>query len=204
MSSDGQSVKPEHLKIVPDEPPKAWDPFDPECLKAQGRDDEIAVEKVLLAVPVRKPRPGDFFRVHPDPDLSAVIKVFKSDDGETYLVNPAVQDIFGQQVVTVRLFYCFSRYGGPFLWPVRVPVNGEKDNSYWETARAAAAKAIDDWHRIETNLVAKNYVAVRARGTIPAPAWPELPYPDILQLAFKNAVINNPDHSVVKSFLGEI
>jgi hypothetical protein len=203
MSNDAQNVKPD-LKIVPPETPKAWDPFDPESLKAQGRGDEIAVEKVLLAVAVRKPRKGEFFRVHPDPDLSAIIKVFKSDDGDTYLVNPVVQDVFGQQVVTVRLFYCVNRYGDPFLWPVRVPTNGEKDNSYWETARAAAAKAVDDWFRIEANLTAKNYAATRAQGALPAPAWPELPYPEVLQLAFKNAVVDNRDHTLVRTFLGEI
>jgi hypothetical protein len=50
--------------------------------------------------------------------------------------------VFGRQIELVRLYYCVGRYGDVFLWPVRVPDEGERDNSYWETARLAAAKAM--------------------------------------------------------------
>jgi hypothetical protein len=43
------------------------DPFDLDALRVEGLDD-IGVEKVLLTVPVRKPRKTEFFRVHPDED----------------------------------------------------------------------------------------------------------------------------------------
>jgi len=136
--------------------------------------------------------------------MSVTTKLYKSDDGETFLVNPAVSDVFGRQIVRVTLYYCVSRYGHPFLWPVRVPEDGEKDNSYWQTARLAADKAIEAWIRIEANQTAKNYSLALARGDLPEPRWPDLPLREVLELAFRDATINDRDHLLVKSFLGEV
>ena len=183
---------------------KSWDPYNVEALKALGRGEETAIEKVLLAVPVRKPRKGEFFRVHPDPDMSITTKLYRSDDGENFLVNPAVADVFGRQIVRVTLYCCVTRFADPFLWPVRVPDEGERDNSYWETARLAAIKAIESWVRIEANQAAKNYSLALARGDLPEPCWPSMSLPEIIELAFKNATIKDRDHLLVQSFLGEV
>ena len=66
--------------------------------------------------------------------MSITTKLYRSGDREHFLVNPAVWDVFGRQIVRVTLYFCVGRYGDPFLWPVRVPDEGERDNSYWETA----------------------------------------------------------------------
>ena len=147
-TSENEAARDERDDNVLKLPPKdeAWNPFDVEALKALGRGDEAAVEKVILKIEVRKPGKGEFFRTHPDPEMSVTTKLYKSDDGETFLVNPAVSDVFGRQIVRVTLYYCVNRYGDPFLWPVRVPEDGEKDNSYWQTARLAADKAIEAWN----------------------------------------------------------
>ena len=205
-TSENEAARDERDDNVLKLPPKeeAWNPFDVEALKALGRGDEAAVEKVLLKVEVRKPRKGEFFRTHPNPEMSVTTKLYKSDDGETFLVNPAVSDVFGRQIVRVTLYYCVSRYGHPFLWPVRVPEDGEKDNSYWQTARLAADKAIEAWIRIEANQTAKNYSLALARGDLPEPRWPDLPLREVLELAFRDATINDRDHLLVKSFLGEV
>ena len=49
-------------------PPAAPDPFDLDFLRFDPSLTEgIGVRKVLNTVPVRKPNPQDFIRVHPDP-----------------------------------------------------------------------------------------------------------------------------------------
>ncbi|HEV2901128.1 MAG TPA: hypothetical protein VGX71_25465 [Pseudaminobacter sp.] len=181
-----------------------WDPFNPESLRAQGRDEEIGVQKVLLSVSVRKPKKGEFFRTHTDPDMHIVTKLYKNDDGESFIVSPGLQDVFGRQVVPVCLYFCVSRYGDPFLWPIRLPGDDGRDNSYWQTARDAAKRAETSWVRIEANQAAKNYSLALALGELPPPVWPELPLPEILELAFKNSVIKNRDDLMVKQFLGEV
>jgi hypothetical protein len=51
------------LKLPPKE--ESWDPFNVEALKALGRGEEAAVEKLLLRIPVRKPGKGEFFSTDP-------------------------------------------------------------------------------------------------------------------------------------------
>ena len=69
------------LKLPPKE--ESWDPFNVEALKALGRGEEAAVEKLLLAIPVRKPGKGEFFRVHPDPEMSITTKLYRSATAKT-------------------------------------------------------------------------------------------------------------------------
>ena len=58
--------------------------------------------------------------------------------------------------------------------------------------------------RIEANQIAKNYSLALARGDLPEPPWPDLPLPEVIELAFRNAIIKDRDHVLVKSFLGEV
>src|SRR3954471_13058142 len=108
MANTGKAAAtPESEPNVIKLPPKseAWDPYDVEALKALGRGEEVTVEKALLAVDVRKPRKGEFFRVHSDPELSITTKIYRDADGQSFLVNPQVADVFGRQIVLVRLYF---------------------------------------------------------------------------------------------------
>jgi hypothetical protein len=51
-----------NLKAVSEEP---TDPFDPAALRINAVAD-VDVEKILTAVPVRRPNRNEFFRVHPE------------------------------------------------------------------------------------------------------------------------------------------
>ena len=56
------------LGTTPDTPP---DPFNPDNLRlSQSFAETVGVKKLLTTVPVRKPSPQDFVRVHPDPNIS--------------------------------------------------------------------------------------------------------------------------------------
>jgi hypothetical protein len=44
----------------------------------------VETEELLVNVPVRRPRSGEFFRVHPDPEMSMPISIF--DDRDEQLV----------------------------------------------------------------------------------------------------------------------
>jgi hypothetical protein len=68
----------------------APDPFDLSALRlSQNFLETAGVKKQLLTVPVRKPNPQDFVRVHPDPAYRAdLLAVELKDDRETYVVRP--------------------------------------------------------------------------------------------------------------------
>ena len=42
------------------------DPFDPAALRISTNFEAVSVKRVIVAVPVRKPKRQDFIRVHPD------------------------------------------------------------------------------------------------------------------------------------------
>ena len=57
----------------------------------QNFTESAGVKKLLTSVPVRKPSPQDFVRVHPDAGFRENIAVIElKDDREVYLVPPVV------------------------------------------------------------------------------------------------------------------
>ena len=55
---------------TPQAPP---DPFDPANLRlSQSFTETVGVKKLLTTVPVRKPSPQEFVRVHPDPEYREI------------------------------------------------------------------------------------------------------------------------------------
>jgi hypothetical protein len=101
------------------------------------------------------------------------------------------------------LVCCIYRDGSPRLWPVKFPKDGEKDNSAWISARAAAKAAIEKW----TSLVwVRSAYTTRdaLEGFAPDPDWSKLPsFDELARLAFgTNGVIRSTDHDVYRELFG--
>jgi hypothetical protein len=80
------------------------DPFNPETLRT-GVTANIEVEQVLTAVPVRKPKRTEFFRVHPGPDYTVDTYLLERDTGmdtDAYLVVPELQHLVLSELRRVR------------------------------------------------------------------------------------------------------
>jgi hypothetical protein len=104
---------------------------------------------------------------------------------------------------SVKLHLAIERHAEkPFVWPVRFPSRGGKDNEYWRTAREAAEIAKTEWLRIDAG--AGSYDFYRPRVTFGDPAWPKISFSEILRIAFKNRLINGPDHIVMQTLRGEV
>jgi hypothetical protein len=89
--SDNLTVDPEHQSVNGSGPakPEATDPFDINRIRSASLED-IGVERVTLTIPVRRPARNEFFRVHPDPDMTVDWYVVERDDDmdhETYWVT---------------------------------------------------------------------------------------------------------------------
>jgi hypothetical protein len=48
------------------------------------------------------------------------------------------------------------------------------------------------------------YEVFEATGELPEPQWPELPFSQILQIAFKDKYIDSLDHPVLRKLRGEV
>lgn len=137
------------------EPDKHYDPFDLKTIRINQATLSGSATKLVSSYSVRKPRKNAFFRVHPaeDHQVESFIYVDKDERGmekETYFVDSGfalqIEDadlaILFQKVV---LHLVIERHAEkPFVWPLKYPIPGGKDNDYWRSAREHAETGCGD------------------------------------------------------------
>jgi hypothetical protein len=118
-------------------------PLDPaKFVLDQSFMDGPSVKEILLTVPVRKPSRHDFVRVNPDPAyrMGPVAVIEFRDEGELYLVDPAIARSLQGEFAAAMIYTAINRQGIVFLWPVKVPKEDGPGNT-WHTSAMAAAEA---------------------------------------------------------------
>jgi hypothetical protein len=180
-------------------------PFDPSSLRLdQSFADTVGVKKLLTTVPVRKPNRQDFVRVHPDPAYrltpAAIIEV--KEDREIYLVTPRMAQALPGEFAPATLYTAINRQGTLHVWPVKLPMPDGRQNEWHRSAAEAAERAMSKWLRISANMSLGAYEMAEALGAIPEPEWPDLPFDEILKIAFHGRIVDSPDHPLVQRLRG--
>lgn len=181
------------------------DPFDPAALRLdQSYADTVGVKKLLTTVPVRKPNRQDFVRVHPDPEyrLTPAATIEVKDEGEVYLVTPNIAPGLAGEFSTVTLFTTISRQGTLHLWPVKLPDPDGRYNEWHRSAAEAAERAMSKWVRVTSSRSLGAYELFEASGELPEPVWPEFSFQEILKIAFRDRIVDRPDHPLVQKLKG--
>ena len=179
--------------------------FDPASLRLdQNFAETVGVKKLLNTVPVRKPNRQDFVRVHRDMGYrltpAAIIEL--KEDREVYLVRPDMARELPGEFTAATLYTTINRQGVLHLWPVKLPGPDGRHNEWHRSAAEAAELAINEWVRVTANMSLKAYEVFLATGDMPEPTWPDLPFEKILEIAFRDRIIGNPDHPVVQRLRG--
>jgi hypothetical protein len=190
--------------------PAGPDPFDPASLRlSQDFAAGMGVKKALLSVPVRKPDKAWFVRVHPNEEYrlqTAVIELKEDRGGETYLVAPPLwPELATEATFSPRAFFtAVSRQGVVFLWPIRLPGADGRVDEWSRTALEAADMAAKGWVRVAANMGLGAYDVFQATGPLPDPDWPDVPFRELLRIAFKDRFISDPNHPVLRRLRGEV
>jgi hypothetical protein len=181
------------------------DPFNPRNLRLSQRfGDRQDVRKIVVSVPVRKPHRQEFFRTHPDPEMSIEVALLElKADRQIYLVDPDLAPYLPGEAVPKILITTISSHGALFLWPIRLPDEQGRLDSWNEVALEAAERAKSVWIRLMANMGAQTYDVLQAAGTFPDPDWPDVPLQRLLQMAFQDRFIDDIDHDVLKRLRGE-
>jgi hypothetical protein len=66
-----------------------------------------------------------------------------------------------------------------------------------------ADAAMHNWVAMEGDRAASAYKYFRALGELGPPAWSELSFQELIRLGFKDRVVSNGDHPVVRDLKGE-
>jgi hypothetical protein len=73
----------------------------------------------------------------------------------------------------------------------------------WHRSRREAAElAMTRWVRAKANMNLGAYEISVAESIMVEPQWPDLPFSEILRLAFRDRLIDRLDHSVLKRLRG--
>ena len=192
------------LVVDPAPAPTAPDPFNIASLRLNPSFIETAgVKKLITTVPVRKPSPQDFVRVHPAAEYREnFAMVDLKDDREEYLVHPTIMPELTGEVVYKTVFTAVNRQGVVFLWPVRLPAPDDRRSEWSRSAREAAELAMTRWVRVKANMFLGAYEITVAESVMADPVWPELSFSDLVQVAFRGRVITTLDHPVIKRLRG--
>jgi hypothetical protein len=181
------------------------DPFNPAALRLdQSYADTVGVKKLLTTVPVRKPNRQDFVRVHPDPDYrltpAAIIEV--KEDREIYLVTPNMAQQLPGEFALATLYTAINRQGVPFLWPVKLPGPDGKHNEWHRSAAEAAERAKDQWVPVTANMSLGAYDIVVATGNLSEPEWSDVSFQDLLRIGFRDHIVDQLDHPLIRRLRG--
>ena len=122
------------------------DPFDLTKLRvSQDFLETTSVKKLLTTVPVRKPGPQEFFRVHPSPKYRSLLAFLElKDEREIYFVDLAAVPELQSECFLANLFTAINRSGVLFLWPVRVPATYGRAPLDWHTSAASGRPTCHD------------------------------------------------------------
>ena len=101
------------------------------------------------------------------------------------------------------LFLAITKQGNVFFWPAKLPGMDGRSNSWNQSALAAAKIAESRWVRLSANLPAGLYDVHEAADNLTDPTWPELSFPELLKLCFKDRFIRALNHPLLKLLRGE-
>jgi hypothetical protein len=170
----------------------------------QSYADTVGVKKLLTTVPVRKPNRQDFVRVHDDPRYrltpAAVIEV--KEDREVYLVTPEMAQALPGEFSMVTLYTTINRQGTLHIWPVKLPTPDGRQNEWHRSAAEAAERAMKKWVRVTSSMSLGAYEIFEASGDLPEPGWPDIPFEEILKIAFRERLVDRADHPLVQRLQG--
>lgn len=190
----------------PTDAPKAPNPFDLDALRrAANYSVSAPVENVLTTVPCRKPGKQEFVRVRPGEAWQAQLNLLEieNDQGkEVYLVAPAICQELAKETRLILLVVAINRSGVSFLWPLKLAGPDDKPNSWYDSARVAAKLAEEHWVRVTSNMSSKSYETAKARVAIPEPEWPDKSLQELIEVCFRDRLIDSLEHPVVQQLWG--
>jgi hypothetical protein len=185
------------------------DPFDLASLRlSQDFASAVGVKKLVTTIPVKKPSKEWFVRTHPGPDyrLQTAVLELKEGDRETYLVAPNLwPGLSSDPTFSPRLLVtAINREGVLFLWPIRLPGADGKLDEWSRSAMDAADEAKRRWVRTTANMSLGAYDLAVASGQVAEPEWPKIGFQEIIKIAFRDKMISDWNHPVLRRLRGEV
>ena len=210
--SDKQQPTQETKQMIDDdkvqkESKEILNPFAPDSLRLSSDfDAKLGVKKALLTVPVRKPAKEWWIQTHPDESYRLPTAIIELKEArEIYLVAPGLwPQLAGESTFGAKmLITAINRQNVPFIWPIRMPGSDGRIDHWSRSALEGADIARKGWVRVQANMALGAYDVFETEAVFPEPEWPEQTFQELLEIAFKDRFIQDPNHPVLKQLRGE-
>ena len=177
--------------------------FDLESIRLpQHYSEQIGVKKLLTTVPVRKPNRTQFFQTHPEYRMDVKLLKYGETD-EMYVVKPEVSADVLQLAKPYRLVLVVDRLGTAFIWPLAIP-DEERPMDWHKSALEADLRAQKAWIRLAANQALGAYDIFEAAGELSEPIWPTESWNKLVEVAFKQKIIDTPEHVIIQKLQGRM
>jgi hypothetical protein len=184
----------------------APDPFDLAAILLDPNAGEaVGVEKLLRSIPVHRPHKHDFVRVHPGEDYrmaAAIVETRDARENETYLLSASMAAALPGEFALATLYTAITRQGVLSIWPVKLPAADGRHNEWQKSAAEAAELAMSRWVRVVPNMALGAYEIFAAVGTLQDPVWPAITFQEILKIAFRDRLVADLSHPLIKRLQG--
>jgi hypothetical protein len=160
-------------------------------------------QEVLSHIPVRKPNRHEFFRTPLEPGKWFDTGVFvDKEERETFFVTPSMREALVGEIKPVLLVPTITRQNVLLLWPLALPMEGQRHNGWAETARQGAELAKTKWVRMAADMALGGYRLYQAEGELSEPVWPDKPLEEMMQIAFRDRIVDSENHPVIRKLRG--
>ena len=186
--------------------PQPAEEIDLEAIALPLNFSDLAAVKTDVAVKIQKPPKQTWFSPHADQKSWKQFATIEdqNDFKAMYVLSPATTaDLEKSEWARRILVPCITRQGAIFLWPVRVPDDDGKLDSWSRSALEIVTTAGDEWIRISANHEAQGYVTSKPVTPLPAPVWPD-DISGIIKKAIVQRLISSKNHPLLKHLRGEI
>ena len=168
----------------------------------------IGVTTEYTVIPIRNPKPDEFFRVTPDEGYSVNVNILQmKTDNEWYLVDEDILlDIqLESQLKVMQLYVCVTQNSTPFVCLIPLPDSDGRLNSWHESGHKSMEEAKSFWVRRQADKSNGGYLITKAiNAQLPDPKWPSEPLEDLIEKAFDRYYIDKLDHPVLRRLRGEV
>lgn len=190
--------------------------LDLEALKLKpNAAGKIKIAPLLITLPTRKPTKEEYFRIRPGAEWMMEFPIYESKGGtggenKNYLVMPEFQsELEERKLLKPVRFYLGIVWTTNILFLSEVGIKNNKDGvlNSWNKSRIELYElAKEKWISISSNDPLGAYCGAVAKSNLEEPVWPDKPanIGEAIELAFKNNVIDNPNHPILKKLRGEI
>jgi hypothetical protein len=208
-SSDGptpvsKSVNQKPIKETVQHPDE--EQLNPELFRLdQSELDQPVAKTILTALPIRKPEPLEFIRVHSDPNyrFGPVPFINLKQNREYYLVTPGLRpDLRPREYWIGQIFLATNRQSKPFFWIITVQSPTGRISDWYNSALDCAERAMTQWVQIVPDQSAGVYTVALAEEILEEPEWPEQSFDELFRIAFKRRTVKNLDHPIFKQLRG--